>query len=111
MRPIVIWNVLHSARLLTDVCRLFREHGVEGIELDRERIAKYVRESLMTVTALSPVIGYDKAAEIAHRAMQHNLTLREAAVEGGFISSEDFDRIVDPAKMVGDPRADLGMKE
>jgi fumarate hydratase class II len=109
MRPIVIWNVLHSARILTDASRLFREHGIEGIELDRERIAKYLRESLMTVTALSPVIGYDKAAEIAHRAMQHNLTLREAAVEGGFISGEDFDRIVDPAKMVGDPRKDLGM--
>lgn len=109
MRPIVIWNVLHSARILTDACRLFREHSIEGIELDRDRIARYVGESLMTVTALSPVIGYDKAAEIAHRAMQRNLTLREAAVDGGIISGEEFDRVVDPAKMVGDPRADVGM--
>jgi fumarate hydratase class II len=110
MRPIVIWNVLHSTRILTDACRLFREHGVEGIEIDGERIAKYVRESLMMVTALNPVIGYDKAAEIAHRAMQGKLTLREAAVEGGYISGEEFDRIADPYKMVGDPRADLGME-
>jgi fumarate hydratase, class II len=110
MRPIVIWNVLHSTRNLTDACNLFREFGVEGITLDRERIQKYVSESLMLVTALSPVIGYEKAAEIAHRAIEENLTLREAAVKSKLISAEDFDRIADPAKLVGDPRSDLGLK-
>jgi fumarate hydratase, class II len=110
MRPIVIWNVLQSARLLTDGCSRLREFGIEGITLDRERIQRYVRDSLMLVTALSPVIGYDKAAQIAHRAMAENLTLREAAVKSGFIRAEDFDRIADPAKLVGDPRGDLGLR-
>jgi fumarate hydratase class II len=104
MRPIIIWNVLQSTRLLTDACNRFREFGVDGITLDRERISKYVNDSLMLVTALSPVIGYEKAAQIAHRAMEENLTLREAAVKSGFISGEDFDRIADPAKLVGNPR-------
>ncbi|UWZ82278.1 class II fumarate hydratase [Occallatibacter riparius] len=104
MRPIVIWNVLQSARLLTDACNRFREFGVEGITLDHERVQKYVNDSLMLVTALSPAIGYDKAAQIAHRAMEENLSLREAAVKSGFISAEDFDRIADPAKLVGNPR-------
>jgi fumarate hydratase class II len=110
MRPIVIWNVLQSARLLTDACNRFREFGVEGITLDRDRIQKYVNDSLMLVTALSPAIGYDKAAQIAHSAMTENLTLREAAVKSGFISADDFDRIADPAKLVGDPHADLDMR-
>ncbi|HEY3706733.1 MAG TPA: class II fumarate hydratase [Terracidiphilus sp.] len=109
MRPIIIWNVLQSARLLTDASSRFREFGVEGIELDRRRIEKYVSESLMLVTALSPAIGYDKAAQIAHRAIEENLTLREAAVKSGFISGEKFDRLADPAKLVGNPRADLGI--
>jgi len=109
MRPIVIWNVLQSARILADACSRFREYGVEGIELDRARIQKYVDDSLMLVTALSPVLGYDRAAAVAHRAMKENLTLREAAVQGGFLSGEDFDRLVDPSKMVGDPRRDLGL--
>jgi fumarate hydratase, class II len=110
MRPIVIWNVLQSARLLSDACNRLREFGVEGIRLDRERIQRYVNDSLMLVTALSPVIGYDKAAQIAHRAMAENLTLRDAAVKSGFISGEEFDRVADPAKLVGDPRADLGIE-
>lgn len=109
MRPIIIWNVLHSARILADACNRFREHGVEGIRLDRERIQRYVNESLMLVTALSPVIGYDKAAAIAHQAMEENLTLREAAVNGGYISGEEFDRIANPGRLVGDPHADVGM--
>jgi fumarate hydratase class II len=108
MRPIVIWNVLQSARLLGDACNRLREFGVEGIALDRERIQRYVSDSLMLVTALSPAIGYDKAAQIAHRAMAENLTLREAAVKSGFISADEFDRIADPVRLVGNPRADLG---
>jgi fumarate hydratase class II len=108
MRPIIIRNVLHCARILADACLRFREFGVEGITLDRERMQKYVDESLMTVTSLSPVIGYDKAAKIAHRAVEEDITVREAAMKGGWISGEEFDRVVDTAKMVGNPRTDLG---
>jgi fumarate hydratase, class II len=109
MRPIIINNVLHAARILGDACVKFREYGIEGITLDRARIAKYLDESLMLVTALSPVIGYDKASAIAHYALDHNTTLREAALKLAFVSAEDFDRIVDPTKMVGSPRHDLGI--
>src|SRR3954468_1952920 len=91
MRPIIIRNVLHCARILADACLRFREYGVEGITLDRERIQKYVDNSLMSVTALSPKIGYDNAAAIAHRAMEENITIREAAVKSGWISGEEFD--------------------
>jgi fumarate hydratase, class II len=109
MRPIVIKNVLHSARILGDACVKLREYSIEGIELDQNRIDKFVGESLMLVTALSPIIGYDKASAIAHRALDQNTTLREAALNGGFISAEEFDKVMDPKKMVGNPRRDLGM--
>jgi fumarate hydratase class II len=109
MRPIIIKNVLHSARILSDACIKFHEYGIQGIRLDLNRINKFVGESLMLVTALSPIIGYDKASAIAHRALDQNTTLREAAISGGFISAEEFDRAVDPKKMVGNPRRDLGM--
>jgi fumarate hydratase class II len=107
MRPVIISNILHSARILGDACIKFREYGIKGIMLNRSRINEFVSDSLMLVTALSPVIGYDKASAIAHRALNENTTLREAAVKGGFISADDFDRIVDPKKMVGNPRRDL----
>jgi fumarate hydratase class II len=107
MRPIIINNVLHSARILGDACIKFREYGIEGITLDRGRIEKYVSESLMLVTALSPVIGYDKASAIAHKALEENTSLREAALKSGFINATDFDRIVDPMTMVGNPHQDL----
>ncbi|MGC2682103.1 MAG: class II fumarate hydratase [Candidatus Nitrosopolaris sp.] len=109
MRPIIINNVLHSARILGDACVKLREYSIEGIKLDQNRIDKFVGESLMLVTALSPIIGYDKASAIAHRALDQNTTLREAALSGGFISAEEFDRVVDPKKMVGNPRRDLGI--
>jgi fumarate hydratase, class II len=109
MRPVVIRNVLHSTRILADACRQFTRHGVEGITLNREQLDRNVQESLMLVTALSPIIGYDKAAKIAHDALERNLTLREAAVASGAISAEEFDRTVDAIKMVGNPRRDLGM--
>ncbi len=111
MRPIIINNVLHTARILGDACIKFNEYGIKGIKLDRSRIDKYVEESLMLVTALSPVIGYDKASLIAHHALEQDITLREAALSGGFISAEDFNRIVDPKKMVGNPRRDLGINK
>lgn len=109
MRPIIIKNVLHSARILGDACVKFHKYSVEGIELDSGRIDKFVGESLMLVTALSPIIGYDKASAIAHRALDQNTTLREAALSGGFISAEEFDRVVDPKKMVGNPHRNLGI--
>lgn len=109
MRPIIIHNVLHCARILGDACDKFREYGIDGITLDRTRIDKFVCESLMLVTALSPVIGYDKASAIAHYALDHSTTLRDAALKTGFVSAEDFDRLVDPQKMVGNARRDLGM--
>jgi fumarate hydratase class II len=95
MRPIIINNVLHAARILGDACVKFREYGIEGITLDQNRIDNFVDESLMLVTALSPVIGYDKASAIAHDALDQNMTLRDAGLNRGFISAEDFDRIVD----------------
>jgi fumarate hydratase class II len=100
MRPIAIADFLHSTTILADACRTFREYCVEGIELNMRQIDTYVGRSLMLVTALAPVIGYDRASEIAHRADQEDTTLREAAVASGYISAEDFDRIVDPRGMV-----------
>jgi fumarate hydratase class II len=109
MRPIIINNVLHSARILGDDCEKLRTYGIEGITLDKERIAKYVDDSLMLVTALSPVIGYDKASAIAHRANDEGTSLRDAAIKSGAISAEDFDKTVVPARMVGNPHKDLGL--
>jgi len=107
MRPIIIKNVLGSSRILGDASEKLRRYSIEGITLDRNRISKYVNESLMLVTALSPVIGYDKASAIAHKAFDENKTLREAAVEAGYISAEEFDKIVVPENMVGKPHKDL----
>ena len=102
MRPIVISNALHSARILSDGCETFRKYTIEGTELDQARIAQLLHGSLMLVTALSPVIGYDKAAQIAHKAHAEGTTLREAALASGLIDAGRFDAAVDPAKMVGD---------
>ena len=100
-RPLLIHDLLTSIRLLGDACDRFRSYGVEGIQVDKERIAEFVGRSLMLVTALSPVLGYDRAAAIAHKALTENTTLREAAVASGSISAEEFDRLVDPSKMIG----------
>jgi fumarate hydratase class II len=102
MRPIIINNVLHCARILADGAEKFRLHSVDGTQLNEKRINQYVDESVMLVTALSPVIGYDKASEIAHTAMAEDLTLRDAAIQSGAINAADFDRIVDPRTMVGE---------
>jgi len=99
-KPLMIFNLTHSITLLTDGCTNFRKFLVEGTEPNRKKIKEYVDRSLMLVTALAPVIGYDKASKIAHHAMDHDLTLRAAALELGFVSEAEFDRIVDPAKMV-----------
>src|SRR6202522_3181567 len=99
-KPLMIFNLTHSITLLTDGCMNFRKFLVEGTEPNRKKIREYVDRSLMLVTALAPVIGYDKASKIAHHAMDHDLTLKAAALQLGFVSEAEFDRIVDPAKMV-----------
>ena len=101
MRPVIINNFLHSARILADACDKFRRYSVEGTRLNRTRIDELVGRSLMLVTALSPVIGYDKASAIAHKANGEDLTLKEAALKSGYIDERRFDEIVDPSKMVG----------
>jgi fumarate hydratase class II len=98
-KPVMIHNFLHSVRLLADACRSFTEHCVEGMQLDVQRIGENVKNSLMLVTALSPKIGYDKAAQIAHEAHHERLSLREAALKLGFLTEKEFDEIVRPETM------------
>lgn len=100
-KPVIIYNFLHSVRLLNDVCHSFTQHCVEGIEVNYEKIEKYVKESLMLVTALNPHIGYDKAAQIAKKAHQEGKTLREAALALGFVTEKEFDEWVVAKKMTG----------
>jgi fumarate hydratase class II len=99
-KPLIIHNVLHSVRLLADACESFEEHCARGIEPDRERIRQHLEQSLMLVTALAPRLGYDRAAEIAKKAHQEGLTLKEAAVALGYLTAEEFDREVRPERMV-----------
>src|SRR4030095_16043594 len=95
----MIHNLLHSIRLIHDACHGFVEFCIAGIELNREQIDHYLKNSLMLVTALNPHIGYDKAAKIAKHAHQMKVSLREAAVELGFLTGEDFDKFVKPEEM------------
>ena len=99
-KPLIIFNVAHSIAILADGCTNFRTFLVEGTKPNLKKIEEYVSRSLMLVTALAPVIGYDKASQIAHYALDHDLTLKEGALQLGFVSEEEFDRVVDPAKMV-----------
>ena len=99
-KPLIIANITHSITIMTDGCTNFRKFLVEGTKPNLEQIKTYVDRSLMLVTALAPVIGYDKASRIAHHAMDGNLTLKEAALGLGYVTDAEFDRIVDPAKMV-----------
>ncbi|MGL4962701.1 MAG: class II fumarate hydratase [Inquilinus sp.] len=101
MRPIIISNFLHSARILADGCGTFRRFSVEGTELNRDRIKRYVDGSVMLVTALSPVIGYQNAAHIAEKAIADGTTLREAALASGKVDAALFDKTIDPLSMVG----------
>src|SRR6204780_1369869 len=99
-KPLIIYNVTHSITLITDSCTNFRTFLVEGTKPNLKKINEYVERSLMLVTALSPVIGYDKASKIAHYAMNNDLTLKQAALKLGFVTEAEFDRAVDPKKMV-----------
>ncbi len=97
--PVMIYNFLHSTTLLRDACTMFREHAVEGLQPNEEQIQKYLEESLMVVTALSPHIGYDKAAEIAKKAHHEKTTLKRAALALGHVTEDQYDRIVVPKEM------------
>jgi fumarate hydratase, class II len=99
-KPLMIYNIMHSIALMSDGCDNFRKFLVEDTKPNLKKIKDDVARSLMLVTALVPVIGYDKASKIAHYAMEHDVTLKAAALKLGFVTEADFDRIVDPAKMV-----------
>ncbi|TCL73989.1 class II fumarate hydratase [Rhizobium sp. BK251] len=101
MRPVIISNFLHSARILADGCEKFRVFSVEGTELNREKIQQYVDGSVMLVTALSPVIGYQNAAHIAEKAIAEGLTLKAAAIASGKVTQQQFDSVVKPLDMIG----------
>lgn len=100
-KPVMIYNFLHSARLLADASHLFTKYCVEGLRANEAKINQFLHNSLMLVTALSPVIGYDKAAQIAHHGLHHNMTLREACIALGHLSGEEFDKAVRPEEMLG----------
>jgi fumarate hydratase, class II len=99
-KPLLIFNITHSITIMMDGCTNFRKFLVEGTKPNLKKIKEYVDRSLMLVTALAPVIGYDKASKIAHYAMDNDLTLKAAALKLGFVTEAEFDRVVDPAKMV-----------
>jgi len=99
-KPLMIANIMHAITIMADGCTNFRTFLVEGTRPNLKKIKEYVDRSLMLVTALAPVIGYDKASQIAHHAMDNDLTLKQAALDLGFVSEDEFDRVVDPAKMV-----------
>ena len=99
-KPLMIYNITHSITLMTDGCTNFRKFLVEGTKPNLKKIKEYVDRSLMLVTALAPVIGYDKASKIAHYAMDNDLTLKAAALKLGFVTEAEFDKVVDPRKMV-----------
>lgn len=100
-KPVMIHNFLHSCNLLTDACHSFNQYCVEGLQANEEKIQASLKASLMLVTALSPVIGYDKAAAIAHKALHEHTTLREACLALGYLSGDEFDKAVRPEDMLG----------
>ena len=99
-KPLMIYNIAHSITLMTDGCANFRKFLVEGTQPNLKKIKEYVDRSLMLVTALAPVIGYDKASKIAHYAIDHDLTLKEAALKLEYVTEAEFNKVVDPSKMV-----------
>jgi fumarate hydratase class II len=99
-KPLIIFNITHSITIMTDGCTNFRKFLVEGTKPNLKKIGEYVEHSLMLVTALSPVIGYDKASKIAHYALDNDLTLKAAALKLGFVTEDEFNCVVDPLKMV-----------
>jgi fumarate hydratase class II len=100
-KPVIIFNVLQSIKLLADACESFTDHCVVGIEANKNNIKKHLENSLMLVTALNPHIGYDNAAKVAKKAHKENKTLKEAVVELNLLTAEKFDEVVRPEKMIG----------
>ncbi|MGA7722425.1 MAG: class II fumarate hydratase [Ignavibacteriaceae bacterium] len=100
-KPVIIFNVLQSIRLISDACESFTDHCAAGIEANKINIKKHLENSLMLVTALNPIIGYDNAAKVAKKAHKENKTLREAAIELNLLTAEKFDEVVRPEKMTG----------
>lgn len=100
-KPLIAYDMVNSIHLLTDGCRSFREHLVEGLKPNLTNIKEHMENSLMLVTALTPKIGYDKAAKVAHLAHQENLTLKEACLKLKFLSEEEFNKLIDPRNMLG----------
>lgn len=99
-KPVIIHNIMHSIRILSDGCHNFSRFLVAGMQPNQKQISAFVERSLMLVTALSPIIGYDKASQVAHYALDRDLTLKEAALKLKYVSADEYDRVVDPAKMV-----------
>jgi fumarate hydratase, class II len=99
-KPLIAYNLLHSIELLSDACRSFAVNLIQGIKVNESKVKKNLENSLMLVTALSPKIGYDKAAEVAHKAYRENLTLKEACLKLGYLSEKDFDCIINPNKLI-----------
>lgn len=100
-KPMIIYNALHSVALLADAAESFNKNCIAGMEVNERRVEQLLNESLMLVTALNPVIGYDKAAQIAKKAHKDGTTLRESALSLGFLSEDEFNNAVDPSKMLG----------
>ena len=98
-KPVMIYNLLQSGRLLADSCNMFAQHCVAGLTVNHKKIQAYLDDSLMLVTALNPVIGYDKAAEIAHKALHDETSLKQACVDLGHLTAEEFDQAVVPENM------------
>ena len=98
--PVIAYNFLQSARLLADGMESFRRNCLEGLRADREKMAEYLQRSLMLVTCLTPRIGYEKAGQAARTAHLRGITLREAVLQEGFLTAEEYEQIVDPEKMV-----------
>ena len=99
-KPLIIFNILHSVRLLSDACLNFQNKCVVELEVCEPKVQSNLKQSLMLVTALNPYIGYDKAAQVAKKAYKENISLKEAVLQLGFMSSEEFDKKVDPLQMV-----------
>ena len=100
-KPLMIYNFLQSVDLLSTACLSFAHYCVEGLKANQAKIKYFLENSLMLVTALNPIIGYDKAAKIAHKALHEETSLREACLSLGYLSAEEFDKAVDPKKMLG----------
>jgi fumarate hydratase class II len=98
-KPVIIYNVLQSIRLLADSMRSFSDHCVVGITVNKDQVSEYLNRSLMLIIALSPVIGYDKCAAVAHKAHHDNKTLKEVTIELGYLTADEFEQHMRPEKM------------